>query len=92
MFSSAPLSDNHRDEEFHLNKKCKWKRRKKHGVYKWKRKCKCNKGYPEVKYIHLLPECSFRMVSKWIPVYGFVYVLEINCHCSNSSAIRRYVL
>lgn len=92
MFNSAPLSVNQRDEEIHLNKKCKWKRRRKRVGYRWKRKCKCSKRYPEDKHIHSLRECSYKMVYKWIPHYGYVYVLEINCYCSHSPGIRRYDL
>lgn len=93
MFTSAPLSDNHRIEEIHLNKRCKWKKRMKPEGYRWKRKCKCSKRYPKEKCIHLHPECSYIMVKKWSPVEGTdVYVLEINCYCSHSSAIKRYVL
>lgn len=93
MFTNAPLPDNQRDEEIHLNKKCKWKRRRKPDGYRWKRKCKCAKKYPEEKHIHSRHECSYIMVQKWSPgEQRLVYVLEINCHCSHCSAIRRYVL
>lgn len=93
MFTSAPLSENHRIEEIHLKKKCKWKMRRKSEGYRWKRKCKCSKRYPKEEKIHLRPECSYKMVQKWSPVEETnVYVLEIHCYCSHSSAIKRYVL